>query len=107
MDGVIGDLKVSIRQLAKAPGFAAAAVVVLAVGIGLNAAMFSMVYAIGFMGRPFAEPDRLMQLFSSQTREPDSYRVGRRQLPRAELISRYCRMSARCVRENRTWRGTV
>jgi predicted permease len=75
MDGLIGDLKVSMRQLAKAPGFAAAAIVVLAVGIGLNAAMFSMVYAIGFMGRPFAEPDRLMQLFSSQTREPDSYRL--------------------------------
>jgi predicted permease len=75
MDGLIGDVKVSIRQLAKAPGFAAAAIVVLAVGIGLNAAMFSMVYAIGFMGRPFAEPDRLMQLFSSQTREPDSYRA--------------------------------
>jgi predicted permease len=75
MDGLIGDLKVSMRQLAKAPGFAAAAIVVLAVGIGLNAAMFSMVYAIGFMGRPFAEPDRLMQLFSSQTREPDSYRA--------------------------------
>ncbi len=37
--------------------------------------MFSMVYAIGFMGRPFAEPDRLMQLFSSQTKEPDSFRA--------------------------------
>ncbi len=74
MDGLIGDLKVSVRQLAKAPGFAIAAIVVLALGIGLNAAMFSMVYAIGFMGRPYAEPDRLVQLFSSQTREPDSYR---------------------------------
>lgn len=75
MDGLIGDLRVSVRQLAKAPGFVVAATVVLAVGIGLNAAMFSMVYAIGFMGRPFAEPDRLMQLFSSQTRQPDSYRA--------------------------------
>jgi putative ABC transport system permease protein len=75
MDGLTGDLRVSLRQLAKAPGFTAAAIVVLALGIGLNSAMFSMVYAIGMMGRPYAEPDRLMQLYSSQTREPDSYRA--------------------------------
>ncbi len=74
MDGLIGDVKVSLRQLAKAPGFTVAAAIVLAVGIGLNAAMFSMVYAIGFMGRPYAEPDRMVQLYSSKTQEPDSYR---------------------------------
>ena len=75
MGSLVGDLKMSVRQLAKAPGFTAAAVVVLALGIGLNAAMFSLVYALGFMGRPYAEPDRLVQLYSSQTKEVDSFRA--------------------------------
>jgi predicted permease len=71
----LGDIKVSVRQLAKSPGFTAAAVVVLALGIGLNAAMFGFVYALGFMGRPFTAPERLVQLYSSQTKQPDSYRA--------------------------------
>lgn len=75
MGAWIGDLKVSVRQLAKAPGFTVAAITVLGLGIGLNAAMFGVVYAIGFMGRPYAEPDRLMQLYSSRASEPDSYRA--------------------------------
>lgn len=74
MGSIVGDIKLSVRQLAKAPGFTVAAVVVLSLGIGLNAAMFSLVYAFGFMGRPFAEPDRVVQLYSSQTKKIDSYR---------------------------------
>ncbi len=70
-----GDLRMSVRQLRKAPGFTVAAVVVLALGIGLNAAMFSLVYALGFMGRPYAEPDRVVQLYSSRVSEVDSYRA--------------------------------
>jgi predicted permease len=75
METWLGDIKVSLRQLGKSPGFTLAAIVVLSLGIGLNAAMFSLVYAIGFMGRPYHEPDRLFQLYSSQTKEPDSYRA--------------------------------
>ncbi|MCC7242876.1 MAG: ABC transporter permease [Acidobacteria bacterium] len=71
----MGDLRVSLRQLAKAPGFTVAAIMVLALGIGLNAVMFSLVYAVGFMGRPYDRPEPLVQLYSSQTREPDSYRA--------------------------------
>lgn len=70
-----GDLRLSVRQLAKTPGFTAASVIVLALGIGLNAAMFSLVYAFGFMGRAYAEPDRVVQLYSSQTTKVDSYRA--------------------------------
>jgi predicted permease len=47
---------------------------VLALGIGLNAWMFSLVYAIGLAGRAFAEPDRVVQLYSSTSNQPDSYR---------------------------------
>jgi predicted permease len=71
----LADIRLSFRQLGRSPGFTAAAVVVLALGIGLNAAMFGLVYALGFMGRPFAEPDRIVQLYSSRTAQPDSYRA--------------------------------
>ena len=69
------DVRNSVRQLAKAPGFTVAAVVVLALGIGLNAAMFGLIYAFGFAGRPYSEPDRVVQLYSSQHQQPDSYRA--------------------------------
>lgn len=75
MGSLVSDLKLSVRQLAKSPGFSVAAVVVLSLGIGLNAAMFSLVYALGFMGRPYAEPNRLVQLYSSQIKQVDSYRA--------------------------------
>lgn len=73
------DLKVSVRQLAKSPGFTLAAVVVLALGIGLNAAMFSVVYALTIATRPFPEPDRLVQVYTRDSRTNDhrafSYQV--------------------------------
>ncbi len=74
MESWLADVRLSLRQLVKSPGFTAAAVLVLSLGIGLNAAMFGLVYALGFMGRPFAEPDRVVQLYSSRSTQPDSYR---------------------------------
>lgn len=73
------DLKVSLRQLAKSPVFTLAAIVVLALGIGLNAAMFSAVHALTIAARPFPEPERLVQLYSRDARtndyRPFSYQV--------------------------------
>ena len=75
MGSWIADVKVSVRQLQKTPVFTIASVVVLALGIGLNAAMFGVIYAFTFMGRPYAAPERMVQLYSSQTKRPDSYRA--------------------------------
>jgi predicted permease len=58
------DFKVSLRHLLKTPGFTVAAIAILALGIGLNATMFSVVHAMAFAARPFAEPDRLLQIYS-------------------------------------------
>lgn len=73
------DLKVSLRQLAKSPGFTLAAIAVLALGIGLNAAMFSAVYTLTIAARPFPEPDRLAQIYTRDSRandyRPFSYQV--------------------------------
>ncbi|MCC7125711.1 MAG: ABC transporter permease [Acidobacteria bacterium] len=64
----MNDLKVSFRLLVKSPGFTLAAIVVLALGIGLNAAMFSVLHATVFAGRAFPDADRVVQIFSHDTR---------------------------------------
>lgn len=69
------DLRISVRQLRKTPGFTLAAVAVLALGIGLNAAMFSVVHALVFAARPFGDPDRLVQIYSRDARPAGDYRA--------------------------------
>jgi predicted permease len=68
------DLELSLRHLARTPGFTGAAVLVLALGIGLNATMFGLCYLMAAAGRPFRDPDALVQLYSRKAEEPDSYR---------------------------------
>lgn len=75
MPGILGDLRRSVRQLRRTPGFTAAAILVLALGIGLNAAMFGMSWSLAFAGRPFEDPDQIVQLYSRKAGEPDSYRL--------------------------------
>lgn len=71
---ILGDLKTSIRQLNRARTFAIAAVLVLALGIGLNAAVFGVAHALVFAGRPFADPAAVVQLYSRHASDVDSYR---------------------------------
>ena len=57
--GIVQDLRYGIRQLRKNPGFTAVAVVTLALGIGINASMFSMVSGILLRRPPGYQPDRI------------------------------------------------
>lgn len=57
------DLKHAIRTLAKAPGFALATILVLALGIGANTGIFSIVHVVLLRPLPFGDPDRLVQLW--------------------------------------------
>lgn len=65
------DLKFALRQLAKAPGFTAAAVLVLALGLGANTAIFSVVEAALLRPLPFPHPEQLVRLYEAFD-EPDT-----------------------------------
>jgi len=62
MSTVVQDLRYSLRTLRKSPGFSAAAVGILALGIGANTALFSVVDAALLRPLPFPEPGRMMRL---------------------------------------------
>ena len=63
-DGLKQDIIGGVRGLIKSPGFAVAALVTLALGIGATSAIFSVVKAVLVAPLPYSEPDRLVQLFS-------------------------------------------
>jgi predicted permease len=73
MDILFQDLRSALRLVRRAPAFAALIVGTLAVGIGANATIFSVVNAVLLRPFPYAEPGRLVQVFQSQRDKPSLY----------------------------------
>ena len=65
METLFRDMRYGIKSLLKHPGFAALAIVTLALGIGVNTAMFSVINAVLLRPLPYAEPDRLVWMAES------------------------------------------
>ena len=63
MSGILQDIRFGSRQLLKNPSFTALAVVTLALGIGANTAIFSVVNGILLRPLPFKDPDRLVRVW--------------------------------------------
>jgi len=63
------DLRFSVRTLLRKPAFSITALVILALSIGLNTAVFSVVHGVLLRGLPYRDPDRLMTLWQTNPRE--------------------------------------
>ncbi|MFN2623700.1 MAG: ABC transporter permease [Chthoniobacterales bacterium] len=72
---MLQDFRFAFRQLRKSPGFTAAAATVLALGIGVNTAIFSLVNAMLFQPPAYERPAEIVQVFSQDKKDPKNFRA--------------------------------
>ena len=77
MDNILQDIRYGVRSLIKTPGFTAVAIIVLALAIGANTAIFTVVNAVLIRPLPYANSDRLVMLWETNPR----FQIGIDALP--------------------------
>jgi predicted permease len=98
------DIRYALRQLHRNPGFAATAIATLALGIGLNTAIFSVAYGVLWRPLPYPHPDRLVIIQSTQQTEtgpktfvtwaPVSYAALRPRITTLDQLAAYSSINA-------------
>jgi putative ABC transport system permease protein len=68
METFIHDLRYAVRTLLKKPGFAVIVILALAIGIGANTAIFSVVNGVLIRPLPYPDPDRIVMVWMNNTR---------------------------------------
>jgi len=91
-DELQNDVRFAFRQLRRNPGFTAIALVTLALGIGANTAIFSVVRGVLLAELPYADPDRLVRVYSKIERgmtsvSPADFNDWRRQSTRLSALA--------------------
>ena len=77
MQGILQDIRYGVRSLIRTPSFTAVAVIVLALGIGANTAIFTVVNAVLLRPLPYPDSDRLVMLWETNPR----FQIGIDTLP--------------------------
>lgn len=67
----VRDFRIGLRTLSRSPGFAIIAILIMAIGIGANVAIFTVIRSVLLQPLPYRDPDRLVSLFEHQTNPID------------------------------------
>jgi len=107
MAGLLQDLRYGQRILRNRPGFSAMVVLVLALGVGATTAIFSIVNAVLLRPLPYAEPDRLMMVFTAAERDGRSEKMGPAFGPDFVEWREQCQGCAQMAAYTGTWSGNL